>query len=162
MYCLVHSFELELNWGGGPSANVFKNWGGGGGPPRHGRSYIKAFKAIAYPVCFLDLYILVSVRAFQVSYYKYSQQYVEQYNCRCTLQSAQFVSLRSCTCSCKFELVLPLLTIYNSIFPKNTIDNQILKTQMDIAKMKFKDDILQENLIAVITYGKYSIFFKLL
>ena len=87
-----------------------------------------------------------------------------------------------CTCSCKFELVLPLLTIYNSIFPKITIDNQILKTHMDIAKMKFKDDFLQENLRsviynifqgiqrwflqenlrAVITYGKYSIFFKLL
>ena len=31
---------------------------------------------------------------------------------------------------------------------------------MDIAKMKFKDDFLQENLRAVITYGKYSIFFK--
>ena len=55
---------------------------------------------------------------------------------------------------------MPLLTLYNSIFPKNTIDNQLLKTQMDIAKMKFKDDILQENLRAVITYEKYSIFFK--
>ena len=78
------------------------------------------------------------------------------------MHTAKFVSLRSCTCSCKFELVLPLLTIYNSIFPKNTIVKQILKTQMDIAKMKFKDDFLQENLRAVITYGKYSIFFKLL
>ena len=30
MYCLVHSFELGLNWG--PVCKCFKNWGGGAGP----------------------------------------------------------------------------------------------------------------------------------
>ena len=35
MYCLVHSFELGLNWGG-PSANVLKNWGGGPPPGPYG------------------------------------------------------------------------------------------------------------------------------
>ena len=33
---------------------------------------------------------------------------------------------------------------------------------MEIAKIKLQNDFSQENLKAVITYGKYPIFFKLL
>ena len=35
MHCLVHSFELGLNWG--PSANDFKKTGGPGPPGPYGR-----------------------------------------------------------------------------------------------------------------------------
>ena len=36
MYCLVHSFELGLNWGGGVCKCLKKLWGLGPQAPMHG------------------------------------------------------------------------------------------------------------------------------
>ena len=52
--------------------------------------------------------------------------------------------------------------MYNSIFSKNSIDNQFLKTQMDIAKLEFNEDFSFNNLMSVITFAIYPLFYKLL
>ena len=52
--------------------------------------------------------------------------------------------------------------MYNSIFSKNSIDNQLLKAQMDISKIEFHEDFSYNNLICVITFSKYPLFYKLL
>ena len=52
--------------------------------------------------------------------------------------------------------------MYNSIFFKNIIDNQLLKTQMDIAKLELHEDFSYNNLKSEITFTKYPLFYKLL
>ena len=44
----------------------------------------------------------------------------------------------------------------------NTIDNQLLKAQMEIAKLKLHEDVSYNNLKSVITFSKYPLFYKLL
>ena len=39
---------------------------------------------------------------------------------------------------CNYDLILPLLEMYNSIFSTSSIDIQLLKTQMEIAKIELR------------------------
>ena len=57
---------------------------------------------------------------------------------------------------------MPLLEMYNSIFSTNSIDKQLLKTQMEIAKIELQEDFSYNNLKSVITFSKYPSFYKLL
>ena len=52
--------------------------------------------------------------------------------------------------------------MYNSLFSKNSIDNQLLKAQMDIAKLELQEDFSYNNLKSIITFSKYPLFYKLL
>ena len=54
------------------------------------------------------------------------------------------------------------MEMYNSIFSTSSIDKQLLKTQMEIAKIKFHEDFSFNNLKSVITLSKYPLFYKLL
>ena len=52
--------------------------------------------------------------------------------------------------------------MYNSLFSKTSIDNQLLKAQMDIAKLELHEDFSYNNLKSIINFSKYPLFYKLL
>ena len=61
---------------------------------------------------------------------------------------------------CNYKLIILLLEIYNLIFYKNSIDNQLLKAQMDIAKLELHEDFSYNNVKSVIAFPKYPLFYK--
>ena len=57
------------------------------------------------------------------------------------------------------------MEMYNSIFFTSSIDKQLLKTQMEIAKIEFHENFSYNKLksvISFITLSKYPLFYKLL